>query len=222
MITIVFILNNGTYIDVVVLSAVRPDRMRGGRNKFGPMYKRERALRLQARRMAVAAHMGATSQLNGVVKSLASFSSFQQDSKSDIQIPQLSSSTNSPDSSALDDAHNNNIKEEGGQRESKLWQYYPTVTKVLNNAPQKVPQVIRELSASTVDDKTWQESLFSLINSQTYNQCEVDLFELMCKVLDHSLFSLVEWARRSYFFKDLKVSVHCMYIDKKSMIYKNL
>ncbi|XP_014671957.1 PREDICTED: nuclear hormone receptor FTZ-F1-like isoform X2 [Priapulus caudatus] len=202
------------------LEAVRPDRMRGGRNKFGPMYKRERALKLQARRMAVAAQMGATCQLNGVVKSLAAFPSFQQDSKSDIQIPQLSSSTNSPDSSALDDAHNNNIKEEGAggggggggasagsgaARESKLWQYYPTVTKVLNNAPQKVPQVIRELSASTIDDKTWQESLFSLINSQTYNQCEVDLFELMCKVLDHSLFSLVEWARRSYFFKDLKV-----------------
>ena len=31
-------------------SAVRPDRMRGGRNKFGPMYKYDRALRQQALR----------------------------------------------------------------------------------------------------------------------------------------------------------------------------
>lgn len=32
----------------IVFSAVRPDRMRGGRNKFGPMYKRDRALKQQA------------------------------------------------------------------------------------------------------------------------------------------------------------------------------
>lgn len=29
------------------VSAVRHDRMRGGRNKFGPMYKRDRARKLQ-------------------------------------------------------------------------------------------------------------------------------------------------------------------------------
>ena len=32
----------------VMLAAVRQDRMRGGRNKFGPMYKRDRAIRQQA------------------------------------------------------------------------------------------------------------------------------------------------------------------------------
>ena len=31
----------------VFISAVRHDRMRGGRNKFGPMYKRDRARKLQ-------------------------------------------------------------------------------------------------------------------------------------------------------------------------------
>lgn len=31
-----------------IFPAVRPDRMRGGRNKFGPMYKRDRALKQQA------------------------------------------------------------------------------------------------------------------------------------------------------------------------------
>ena len=30
-----------------IISAVRHDRMRGGRNKFGPMYKRDRARKLQ-------------------------------------------------------------------------------------------------------------------------------------------------------------------------------
>lgn len=57
-----------------------------------------------------------------------------------------------------------------------------------------------------LDDREWQSSLFGLLQSQTYNQCEVDLFELMCKVLDQNLFSQVDWARNSVFFKDLKVN----------------
>ncbi|CAG5132133.1 unnamed protein product, partial [Candidula unifasciata] len=38
------------------LEAVRSDRMRGGRNKFGPMYKRDRALKQQAARQAQVMH----------------------------------------------------------------------------------------------------------------------------------------------------------------------
>ncbi|XP_059170743.1 nuclear receptor subfamily 5 group A member 2-like [Physella acuta] len=38
------------------LEAVRSDRMRGGRNKFGPMYKRDRALKQQAARQAHVIH----------------------------------------------------------------------------------------------------------------------------------------------------------------------
>lgn len=67
--------------------------------------------------------------------------------------------------------------------------------------------MIREF-VQTVDDREWQSSLFSLLQSQTYNQCEVDLFELMCKVLDQNLFSQVDWARNTIFFKDLKVNVN--------------
>ena len=51
----------------------------------------------------------------------------------------------------------------------------------------------------------WQSSLYSLLQNQTFNQVEVDLFELMCKVLDQNLFAQVDWARNSYYFKELKV-----------------
>lgn len=68
----------------------------------------------------------------------------------------------------------------------------------------KVPPLIRDF-VQTIDDREWQNSLYGLLQSQTYNQCEVDLFELMCKVLDQNLFSQVDWARNSVFFKDLKV-----------------
>lgn len=69
----------------------------------------------------------------------------------------------------------------------------------------KMPPLIRDLLTS-LDDKEWQHSLFSLLQNQTYNQCEVDLFELLCKVLDQNLFAQVDWARNSIFFKDLKVN----------------
>ena len=69
----------------------------------------------------------------------------------------------------------------------------------------KIPMIIRELTLTAPEDKEWQSQLFGLLQSQTYNQCEVDLFELMCKVIDQSLFAQVDWARNSIFFKDLKV-----------------
>lgn len=42
----------------------------------------------------------------------------------------------------------------------------------------KMPPLIRDL-LSSLDDKEWQHSLFNLLQNQTYNQCEVDLFELV-------------------------------------------
>lgn len=67
--------------------------------------------------------------------------------------------------------------------------------------------MIREFVQS-IDDREWQTQLFALLQKQTYNQVEVDLFELMCKVLDQNLFSQVDWARNTVFFKDLKVCDH--------------
>lgn len=69
----------------------------------------------------------------------------------------------------------------------------------------RVSPMIREFVQS-VDDREWTQQLFSLLQSQSYNQCEVDVFELMCKVLDQNLFSQVDWARNTVFFKDLKVN----------------
>ena len=50
--------------------------------------------------------------------------------------------------------------------------------------------------------------MYSLLQNQTFNQVEVDLFELMCKVLDQNLFAQVDWARNSYYFKELKVGTN--------------
>ncbi|KAK3916127.1 Nuclear hormone receptor FTZ-F1 [Frankliniella fusca] len=262
---------------VFVVAAVRADRMRGGRNKFGPMYKRDRARKLQMMRQrqiavqTIRGHGGSlsnslSSQGNqGLSESGLSYpgqSSAQSFAslhiKQEIQIPQVSSLTSSPDSSpspiavALGQA---SASASGGvsappglqlaapttapgstaastatslaaTSDHKLWGGGTggggtggggggnTPSRDLldglmgstspTSATTKMTPMMRDLVQS-VDDREWQNSLFGLLQNQTYNQCEVDLFELMCKVLDQNLFSQVDWARNSVFFKDLKV-----------------
>ncbi|XP_072376465.1 nuclear hormone receptor FTZ-F1 isoform X1 [Diabrotica undecimpunctata] len=229
------------------LEAVRADRMRGGRNKFGPMYKRDRARKLQIMRQRQLAAQTLRGGLGADMYSgqpgTSPFANIHI--KQEIQIPQVSSLTSSPDSSpspiavALGQVNSSLVQPTSNQQpalqivgvpgghssmvmgpENKLWgQANSTTTSPLSpkvfqfetvvpgsSVPpsSKVSPLIRDFVAA-VDDREWQNSLYTLLQNQTYNQCEVDLFELMCKVLDQNLFSQVDWARNSIFFKDLKV-----------------
>ena len=100
----------------VLFSAVRHDRMRGGRNKFGPMYKRDRARKLQVMRTRqstvpnVGNVLGGINLYTGASTTPASTSSISGSNgsmpytpnlhiKQEIQIPQVTSMTSSPDSS---------------------------------------------------------------------------------------------------------------------------
>lgn len=252
--------------------------MRGGRNKFGPMYKRDRARKLQMlrqRQLALQTIRGSLGDPTSYSSGVTPFLHIKQE----IQIPQVSSLTSSPDSSPSpaavaaglvttqpggnnnnnnnNNTNNNNNNNNGagsaGQHQliapssqpalagggnhmynpnqsldGKLWAANSTTSSPKafnfgeqssqshgqNTAPTpstatlKTSPMIRDFVQS-VDDREWQASLFGLLQNQTYNQCEVDLFELMCKVLDQNLFSQVDWARNSVFFKDLKVcSIH--------------
>lgn len=268
-------------------TAVRADRMRGGRNKFGPMYKRDRARKLQMmrqRQIAVQTIRGSHHPLGeGVTVSYGSQQVAAGTSpfpnlhiKEEIQIPHVSSVTSSPDSSPSPNAATlgqasasiAGASRVAGQQptlhivggaagscsgpagtppagalvigglETKLWATSnPTTPSPRSLSPKSFPfdGVLPNGASSgsttsaanagagtttatsvkfspiigdfiqTVDDREWQKSLYELLQNQTYNQCEVDLFELMCKVLDQNLFSQVDWARNSVFFKDLKV-----------------
>merc|ERR1719208_557768 len=96
------------------LEAVRHDRMRGGRNKFGPMYKRDRARKLQVirQRQVFTSHSGLGGQGHNSSSNVTIYggsggggsnSSPMYTSplhiKQEIQIPQVTSMTSSPDSS---------------------------------------------------------------------------------------------------------------------------
>lgn len=238
------------------LEAVRADRMRGGRNKFGPMYKRDRARKLQLMRQRQLAVQQARHQGINIISDVGPMSYSPNNSpyvnqqgvtiKQEIQIPQVSSLTSSPDSSPSPLASLGMVNGPSGinladpkiwatsstspnSPSSKAFTYDPNHPSANNaslgqlitvlethSSPQnsnnnnnppgmggKMPPLIRDLLTS-VDDKEWQNSLYNLLQNQTYNQCEVDLFELLCKVLDQNLFAQVDWARNSIFFKDLK------------------
>merc|ERR1719410_3184002 len=104
------------------LEAVRHDRMRGGRNKFGPMYKRDRARKLQLSQCpqplqvlrqrqlsqqgllapGQAGGLYGASQPSAPISSSSSTANWPANPihiKQEIQIPQVSSLTSSPDSS---------------------------------------------------------------------------------------------------------------------------
>ncbi|XP_044746177.1 nuclear hormone receptor FTZ-F1 isoform X2 [Coccinella septempunctata] len=233
------------------LEAVRADRMRGGRNKFGPMYKRDRARKLQIMRQRQLAAQTLRGSMSDYSPSQPGTSHYPNiHIKQEIQIPQVSSLTSSPDSSpspiavALGQVNSNLLQPASSNQqpalqilnvsgahtsmvmgaESKIWgTANSTTTSPHSLSPKafqydtlvpgggantslssKVSPLIRDF-VQGIDDREWQTSLYSLLQNQTYNQCEVDLFELMCKVLDQNLFSQVDWARNSIFFKDLKV-----------------
>ena len=100
---------------LIFFAAVRHDRMRGGRNKFGPMYKRDRARKLQVLRTRQATVVpsgvgginiytpggnttpASTSSIGG--SNQAPIYTSQLHIKQEIQIPQVTSMTSSPDSS---------------------------------------------------------------------------------------------------------------------------
>ncbi|XP_037083193.1 nuclear hormone receptor FTZ-F1-like [Pollicipes pollicipes] len=183
------------------LEAVRQDRMRGGRNKFGPMYKRDRARKMQhIRQLQLMSPQRVTLPTVGADAVTISYASPATSLpvtyggggsitiKQEIQYPVLSStSASSPDSSCSPLL--------GAAAATEAW---------AASRASDVPAIVREL-VSSLDDRQWQQQLFSLLQTQTYNQCEVDLFELLCKVLDTNLFTQVDWARNSVFFKDLRV-----------------
>jgi len=242
------------------LEAVRHDRMRGGRNKFGPMYKRDRARKLQfsnchaplqvlrQRQLSHGPMIGSNTIYGNPITTSSSWPSNPIHIKQEIQIPQVSSLTSSPDSSPSPgmmgsvsvQSHlasqqpvplmSGNMVPQQDPTKSIQWQISTSVapasvSKDFNYINQttsgssglvstassgpvqgKMPPPIREFLKS-LDDQEWQSSLYTLLQNQTFNQVEVDLFELMCKVLDQNLFAQVDWARNSYYFKELKLQV---------------
>uniref|UniRef100_A0A8C7ZWY7 Nuclear receptor subfamily 5, group A, member 2 n=1 Tax=Oryzias sinensis TaxID=183150 RepID=A0A8C7ZWY7_9TELE len=241
------------------LEAVRADRMRGGRNKFGPMYKRDRALKQQKKALirANGLKIEAMSQVMQAVPTDLTISSAIQNihSAASKGLPLTHHSghhsshhhhhhhhhhatalpptdydrspfVTSPVSMAMPPhagslqgyqaayghfQSTRTIKSEypdpyTSSPESIMG--YAYVDAYQSGSPPSFPHLIVELLKCEPDEPQVQAKILTYLQQEQASRGKhekLNTFGLMCKMADQTLFSIVEWARSSIFFRELKV-----------------
>ncbi|XP_076614249.1 steroidogenic factor 1b [Chaetodon auriga] len=204
------------------------DRMRGGRNKFGPMYKRDRALKQQKKALIQASGFRRES-ISPLVSSaqrgfictggLHPVPILHGTPLPTTQPPSLCSvlPSSSPDATQYQCTSFSNwtIKSEyinncasspssaAGISSGELY------SRPFSPGGPRMPQLVMEFLRCDPDQQHLQNKITArLLQEQTgwEKQGNPSTFNLMCLMADQTLFSIVEWARTSIFFKQLKVS----------------
>ncbi|XP_071322799.1 steroidogenic factor 1b [Trachinotus anak] len=204
------------------LEAVRADRMRGGRNMFGPMYKQDRALKQQRKALIQAGGFRLeSSQTLGYSAHERDFTftgGLQPDSIVGVwsgtplptaqndcityQPPSLCSPLPSDSPGATSDCANPPGSAEG---------IYTDSDELHSSSPQgpRMPQLVMEFLLWDSDELKLQTKVSARLQQEQtgWRRHENPIsFSLMCLMADQTLLSIVEWARTSIFFKQLKVS----------------
>uniref|UniRef100_A0A667XW56 Nuclear receptor subfamily 5, group A, member 1b n=1 Tax=Myripristis murdjan TaxID=586833 RepID=A0A667XW56_9TELE len=221
------------------LEAVRADRMRGGRNKFGPMYKRDRALK-QQKRALMRANGFKTEAAASLVSSNQTDSAFTGSfpglypvpiiqttlvptthyNHNCYGLPSLGTSTPSNPSISTQRQYTSSnpaIKSEHtdihmSSQASVLGDHaYSEELQEETFSPQvpRMPQLVMEFLRCDPDELQMQRNIAAHLQreqSSWEKQGKPTAFSFMCRMADQMLFSIVEWARRCIFFKELKVS----------------
>lgn len=229
--------------------------MRGGRNKFGPMYKRDRALKQQAIRqrqqMLTSCQIHLSNGMNSLPTSMEDIkpSSLLMGGNQLIysmgsscgggggggggggNISPLSSPTPSmpspvydasPPISQLTLTNSECVPvNTGGSAMQGTLQQYPAMISALHPMhssllsqqpalPPLIPSLISDFKATMPNETERKQKLLNFIQNEFGGfQCSWHsdkLFMMLCRLVDQCLFLMVEWARYSFFFKELKVS----------------
>ncbi|XP_028457313.1 steroidogenic factor 1-like [Perca flavescens] len=195
------------------LEAVRADRMRGGRNKFGPMYKRDRALKQQRKALVQVMGLRTDHRPHLGYSDLTLHSSPLPPAKNDpisYQPPSLCSlslSSNSPAAPQYQCAVFSNWTRKSEHSSNCA----PGSATTVSSDPgpfsphgPRMPELVMEFVRCDPDELQLQSKISAgLLREQPANP---STFSLLCLVADHTLLSIVEWARTSVFFKQLKVN----------------
>ncbi|XP_012680809.1 nuclear receptor subfamily 5 group A member 2 isoform X1 [Clupea harengus] len=222
------------------LEAVRADRMRGGRNKFGPMYKRDRALKQQKKALIRASGLkieamtqvmqsvptdltisSAIQNIHSVSKGLplshAALPPIDYDrspfvtSPVSMAMPPHAGSLQGHYQAAYGHFQSRTIKSEypdpyTSSPESIMG--YPYMDTYQSGSPPSFPHLIVELLKCEPDEPQVQAKILAYLQQEQASRGKhekLNTFGLMCKMADQTLFSIVEWARSSVFFRELKV-----------------
>uniref|UniRef100_A0A3Q2L6B1 Steroidogenic factor 1 n=4 Tax=Equus TaxID=9789 RepID=A0A3Q2L6B1_HORSE len=219
------------------LEAVRADRMRGGRNKFGPMYKRDRALKQQKKALirANGLKLEAMSQVIQAMPSELSISSAIQNIHSASKGLPLNHAALPPTdydrSPFVTSPISMTMPPHGSLQGYQTYSHFPSraikseypdpytsspesimgysyMDGYQTSSPASIPHLILELLKCEPDEPQVQAKIMAYLQQEQANRSKhekLSTFGLMCKMADQTLFSIVEWARSSIFFRELKV-----------------
>ncbi|XP_038839051.1 nuclear receptor subfamily 5 group A member 2-like [Salvelinus namaycush] len=222
--------------------------MRGGRNKFGPMYKRDRALKQQKKAMirANGLKIESMTQVMQAVPTDLTISSAIQNIHQAASKGLLLSHHGHPHHAALPHTDydrspfvtspismampphtgslqgyqaayghfqsSRTIKSEYPDpytsSPESIMGYNPYMDVYQTGSPPSFPHLIVELLKCEPDEPQVQTKILAYLQQEQASRGKHDklnTFGLMCKMADQTLFSIVEWARSSIFFRELKV-----------------
>ncbi|XP_055087574.1 nuclear receptor subfamily 5 group A member 2-like isoform X1 [Periophthalmus magnuspinnatus] len=171
------------------LDAVRADRMRGGRNKFGPMYKRARALKEQRK---------AEEEVLKVTPHV----------QTDCIYP-VRSGTGCPPSLTITPV-TNHVHSQTTHGTTQILHFSP-FEDYRGTRKSSIPLFVLELVRCDPDETVVQNKIRQSL--QHHKHGLLSLFSLMFLLTEQTLLSMVEWARTSAFFGQLKVS------DKMTLLH---
>uniref|UniRef100_A0A6I8NCG7 Steroidogenic factor 1 n=1 Tax=Ornithorhynchus anatinus TaxID=9258 RepID=A0A6I8NCG7_ORNAN len=215
------------------LEAVRADRMRGGRNKFGPMYKRDRALKQQKKALIRAngfkletvppivspapTDYPLPTSIHSGIKGLPPTPSAMPPTdydRSPYGTPSLGMGVPGPGALSgylYPSFPGRTIKSEYPDHytsppEPGPGYGYPDPYS--GSGPPNIPELILKLLQLEPDELQVKARILSCLQEQSKGRSEKPSpFGLMCKMADQTLFSIVEWARSCVFFKELEVDL---------------
>ncbi|CAB1324719.1 unnamed protein product, partial [Coregonus sp. 'balchen'] len=232
------------------LEAVRADRMRGGRNKFGPMYKRDRALKQQKKALirANGLKIEAMTQVMQAVPTDLTISSAIQNihqaaskglplshhghphhaalphtdydrspfvtSPISMAMPPHAGSLQGYQAAYGHFQSTRTIKSEYPDpytsSPESIMGYNPYMDAYQTGSPPNFPHLIVELLKCEPDEPQVQAKILTYLQQEQASRGKhekLNTFGLMCKMADQTLFSIVEWARSSIFFRELKLGL---------------
>ncbi|XP_026527527.1 nuclear receptor subfamily 5 group A member 2 isoform X1 [Pseudonaja textilis] len=220
------------------LEAVRADRMRGGRNKFGPMYKRDRALKQQKKALIRANGLkleAMTQVIQAMPTDLTISSAIQNIHSASKGLPLNHTALPPTDydrSPFVTSPISMTMPPHGSLQGYQSYSHFPSRAikseypdpytsspeSIMGysymdgyhqtNSPASIPHLILELLKCEPDEPQVQAKIMAYLQQEQANRSKhekLNTFGLMCKMADQTLFSIVEWARSSIFFRELKV-----------------
>lgn len=194
--------------------------MRGGRNKFGPMYKHDRALKQQRKALIEASGLriegspllvssthhrdfSFTGGLNPVPMLQSTTLPMGENDCLSYQLPSLPSTQyqyTSPNWTIKSERINNCASPQGPAAG------VTSDSSIFSPQSPRIPHLVMELLRCDPDELQLQNKITAhLLQEQMGREKHKSTFSLMCLMADQTLFSIVDWARTSIFFKQLKV-----------------